>query len=273
VCESHAKQLGRPRERCSEVRIITAQSDDSNDPIKSEDRTEAQQIADTKPNGSPSSEVARTLADTKVERAITDPSVRSPVRDLTYGNSAKAMVDEAIWNLAAGNVQVYRTALQQGKSATEAAQAAGGQFAVVQRKISDYTLKLEAVLSESKAIINVADVIDKPLEHSLLQIISNGAMNDLEKDAVIQQLGALQEWIKHGLQGDTTPLQGNRIILAIGNRVNWGGTADISEEFKAVYRALYANLKTAIRAAVPEAENLQDRLTNLYAAKSDLETH
>jgi hypothetical protein len=38
----------------------------------------------------------------------------SPVRDLTYGNSAKAMVDEAIWNMAAGNYRVYKTALQQG---------------------------------------------------------------------------------------------------------------------------------------------------------------
>lgn len=221
VCEGHAKQLGRSRERCSEVRIITAQSDDSNNPIKSEVRTQIQEIASTKSNGSASSEVARALVDTKVERAITDLSVRSPVRDLTYGNSAKAMVDEAIWNLAPGNHQVYGTALQQGKSATEAAQAAGGQFAVVQRKISDYTLKLEAVLSESKAIINVAEVIDGPLEHSLLEIISNGAMNDLEKDAAIQQLGALQEWVKQGLQGDTTPLQASRIILAIGNRVNW----------------------------------------------------
>ena len=272
VCESHAKQLGRSRERCSEVRIITAQSDDSNDPIKSEDRTEAQQIADTKPNGSTSSEVARPLADTKVERAITDPSVRSPVRDLTYGNSARAMVDEVIWNLATGNYQVYRTALQQGKPATEAAQAAGGQLAAVHRKLSDYGLKLEAVLSESTATINVAEAIDKPLENSLLEIISNGAMNDLEKDAAIQQLGALQEWVKHGLQGDTTPLQANRIVLAIGDRVNWGGTSGVPEEFKAVYRALYVSLKTAIRTAVPEAQNLHDRLANLYAAKSELET-
>ena len=181
------------------------------------------------------------------------------------------MVDEVIWNMATGNYQVYRTALQQGKSATEAAQAAGGQLAVVHRKISDYTLKLEAVLSESKAIINVGEAIDKPLEHAVLEIISNGAMSDLEKDAAIQQLGALQEWVKHGLQGDITPLQANRIILAIGDRLNWGGTTDVSEEFKAVYRALYGSLKTAIRTAVPEAQNLHDRLTNLYAAKSDLE--
>jgi hypothetical protein len=207
-----------------------------------------------------------------IGRTITDPSVGSPVRDLTYGNSAKATVDEAIWNLAAGNHQVYRTALQQGKSAAEAARAAGGQLALVHRKISDYTIKLEAVLSESKATIHVKEAIDTPLEHSMLEIIGNGSMSDLEKDAAVQQLGALQEWVKHGLQGDLTPLQANRITLAIGDRLNWGGTTDVSEEFKAVYRALYSSLKAAICTAVPEAQNLHHRLTNLYAAKSDLET-
>jgi hypothetical protein len=275
VCESHAKQLGRSREHCADIRIITDQSDHSADqsanPTKSEDRIQIREVAGTKPNGSSSSKAARSPADTKVGRAITDPSVSFPVRDLTYGNSAKAMVDEVIWNMATGDYQVYRAALQQGKSATEAAQAAGGQLAVVHRKISDYTLRLEAVLSESKAIINAGEAIDKPLEQAVLEIISNGAMSDLEKDAAIQQLGALQEWVKHGLQGDITPLQANRIILAIGDRLNWGGTAGVSEEFKPVYRALYASLKTAIGAAVPEAQNLHDRLTNLYAVKSDLE--
>ena len=275
MCESHAQKLGRSREHCSDIRIITDQSDHSADysanPIKSEDRSQIREVASTKPNGSASSEAARSLADTKFARAVTDPSVSYPVRDLTYGNSAKAMVDEAIWNMATGDYQVYRTALQQGKSATEAAQAAGGQLAVVHRKITDYTLKLEAVLSESKAVINIGEAIDKPLEHAVLEIISNGAMSDSEKDAAIQQLGALQEWVKHGLQGDITPLQANRIILAIGDRLNWGGTAGGSEEFKPVYRALYASLKTAIGAAVPEAQNLHDRLTNLYAVKSDLE--
>jgi hypothetical protein len=271
VCESHAKQLGRSREHCPDVRILTAQPEHSNNPIKSEDRTQTPKVAGTNPKGSTSPGAARSLADTKVEGAMTDPPVRSPVRDLTYGNSAKAMVDEVIWNMATGDHQVYRTALQQGKSATEAAQAAGGQLAVIHRKISDYTLKLEAVLSESKAIINVGEAIDKPLEHAMLEIISNGAMSDVEKDAAIQQLGTLQEWVKHGLQGDITPLQTNGIILAIGDRLNWGGTTGVSEELKPIYRALYGGLKAAIHTAVPEAQNLHDRLTNLYAAKSDLQ--
>jgi hypothetical protein len=272
VCESHAKQLGRSREHGPDVRIITAQSNHGNNPTKREERTQTPQVAVVKPKRSAASpQSARSLSDTKRGRAKADPSVRTPVRDLTYGNSTKAMVDEVIWNMETGDYQVYRTALQQGKSAREAAQAAGGQLAVIHQKISDFTLKLEAVLSELKATINVGVAIDKPLEHAVLEIISHGAMSDPEKDAAIQQLGALQGWVKHGLQEDITPLQANRILLAIGDRLNWGGTTGVSEEFKPVYRALFGSLKTAILAAAPEAQNLHDRLTNLYAAKSDME--
>jgi hypothetical protein len=181
------------------------------------------------------------------------------------------MVDEVIWNMATGDYQVYKTVLLEGKSAKEAAQAAGGQLAVIHQKISDYTLKLEAVLSESKATINVGEAIDKPLEHAVLEIISKDAMSDTEKDAAIQQLGAIQEWVKQGLQGDINPLQAHGILLAIGDRLNWGGTTGVSEEFTPVYRTLFGSLKTAILAAVPEVQNLHDRVTNLYAAKSDLE--
>jgi hypothetical protein len=303
VCENHAKRLGPSRERSSDVRVITAQSDLSDDPTGNADRTPIQEVADTKAKSTTSSEAARTLVDTKAATAATAPAAaavsaapmapvaatapavatapvaatvaaapaKAPLRDLTYGNAAKAMVDEVIWNLAAGNPQVYRTALQQGMSAADAAQAAGGQVAVVHRKISDYTLKLEAVLAESKAVIDVAEAIDKPLEQAMLEIIGNGAMSDLEKDAAIQQLGALQEWVKHGLRGSITPLEAQQIILAIGDRQNWGGPADISNDLKAVYRAIYGSLKTAIRSAVPEAQDLHERLINLYAAKSELE--
>jgi len=233
--------------------------------------TKAAAVADIMPNGSAPPQAIPTLVETKAAAPVAEPSVRSPVRDLTFGNSARAMVDEVIWNMATGNYQLYRTALQQGKSATEAAQAAGGQLAVIHRKISDYTLRLQAVLSDSKAIINAAEAIDKPLEQAMLEIISNGAMSDLQKDAAIQQLGTLQEGVKQGLQGNITPLQANQIILTIGDRLNWGGASDVSDEIKPVYRSLYASLKTSILAAAPDAQNLHDRLTNLYAAKSELE--
>jgi hypothetical protein len=281
VCESHAKQLGSSREHGPEARIVTAPAEPADNPIKleredqprtQEDQPRTQEASGTKSNGSaPLPEAPRSPAETRVGRATTGASARSRLRDLTFGNSAKAMVDEAIWNLAIGDYEVYRTALQQGKPAREAAQAAGGQLAVIHQKISEYTLKLEAVLSESKATVHLEENVDKPLEQAMLEAIGNESMSDQEKDSVIQQLGAVQEWVKRGLKGDITPLQANEIILAIGERLNWGGSTEVPEECKAVYRTLYTRLKNAVRTEVPEAQNLQDRLTNLYAAKCDLE--
>jgi hypothetical protein len=214
---------------------------------------------------------ASVVADTKVAPVANDPSIRSRVRDLTFGDSAKAMVDEAIWNLEPGDYDVYRNALQQGKSPEEAGRAAGGQLAVIHRKINEYTLKLQAILSESKGTINIEQIVDKPLENGMLEIISNGKIGEVEKDALVQQLGTIQEWVKQGQKGNINALQANRILLAIGDRVKWGRTTAVSHDIKAVYQTLYGELKTAIRAAAPEAQNLQDRLTNLYAAKSDLD--
>jgi hypothetical protein len=286
LCENHAKEVGPSVEHSPRVRTTTPQSADSDNPPKSDERTQTPKVAGAKSKASASSEPSASLVDTKLDtkadtkadskvaRGTADPSVpsvRSPARDLTYGNSAKALVDEAIWNMAAGDLGAYRKALEQGKPAAEAAQAAGGQLAVVHRKISDYMPKMEAVLSESKAIVNVAEAIDKPLEQATLEIIGNDAMSDLAKDAAVQQLGTLQEWVKHDLQGEITPVEADRIMRAIGDRLNWGASAAVSEELKPAYRALYGSLKGAIRAAVPEAQDLHERLTNLYAAKSDLE--
>jgi len=61
------------------------------------------------------------------------------------------------------------------------------------------------------------------------------------------------------------------MLLAIGDRLNWGGTNGVLAEFKPVYRTVFCSLKTAIQTAVPDVQNLHDRLTNLYAAKSELE--
>ena len=268
VCDSHAKQLGRSRDHWSDAYIITASSEQSDNPTNPEDRTQNERDAVIKSDSSASLTVVRALADRKVGRAVSN---RSAGRDLTYGNAAKAMVDEAIWNMATGDYQIYRTGLQQGKSPGEAAEAAGGQLAVIHRKINDYTLRLEAIFSKSQTTIDMEEFIDKPLEQAVLDVINNLAMSDSEKDAAIQRLGALQEWVKHGLQRRITHLQANRMTLAIGDRLNWGGNSDVSEDVKPVYRTLYSKLKTAIYDADPEAQNLHDRLTNLYAAKSEMQ--
>jgi len=92
----------------------------------------------------------------------------------------------------------------------------------------------------------------------------------------MQQLGILEAWVKRGLNAEMLPLEASRIMREIGDRLKWGASnqgesAGVSEELKPAYRALFSSLKSAIHNAVPEAQNLLDRLINLYAVKSDLE--
>jgi len=170
-----------------------------------------------------------------------------------------------------GDFGAYEAALQQGKPAAEAAQSAGGQFAMVHRKITEYTLKIEAVLSESKGTIDVRNVIDMPFEHAVLEIISNIAMSETEKDIAIDYLGAFQQKINRGLDCEITVLQAHRISRAIGDHANWGTGARPSEELKPAFRAVYSSVRNAVLVAAPEAKDLDERLANLYAAKSELE--
>lgn len=208
----------------------------------------------------------------KSRRALAIPTARSAVRDREYGNSAKALVDETIWNMAPGDLQTYRSAIEQGKTAQEAAQAAGGQLAVVHRKIAEYAAKLEPVLSASQATISVAYAIDKPLEQAMLEIIGSTVMGEAEKDVAVEQLGALQKQIKAAIDAASiSPLQAHRIAREIGDAANWGGASELPEQLKPAYRAVYSRLRDALRAFVPEARELDERLANLYAAKSDIE--
>ena len=308
VCDDHAKQLGRSREHIPEARIVTAPAEQRDSPTKgkeqrqtaakSKEQIQRPEVASKVPESPALPEVACCVAEVetkktdkpektekpekfekaekaakaaKAERAAVEIRERPSARDLTYGNPAKAMVDEAIWNLASGNHQAYKAALSQGKSSNEAAEAAGGQLAFLHRKINEYTPKLEAILSASQARINVEETVDKPLEQAMFEIISNDALSDSGKDAAIEQLGELQASVKQGLQGEITPVQANRMLFAIGDRMSWGGNSSASEQLKAVCRGLYTGLRAALCTAIPEAQNLHERLTNLYAAKSEME--
>ena len=206
----------------------------------------------------------------KAARTAKDPGPRPAGRDLTFGNPSKAIVDEAIWNLPTGDHEAFRAALQKGKPPLEAAHAAGGQLAAIHRRVMEYSLKIDAVLAASAKTISVQDAVDKPLEQAMLEVIENDSMSDFDKDMVIQQLGALQEWAKSGVRTQFTPLEANRGLLAIGERVNWGGANEIPEPLKPAYRSLFASLKKAIHVSVPDAQELHDRTVNLHAAKSEL---
>lgn len=198
------------------------------------------------------------------------PAAKTFLRDLTYGDCAKALVDEAIWNLEPGDYEAYKAALFDGKTVSEAAQAAGGQLAIVLRRIGEYATKLEGLLSESKATIDVSEAIDKPLEQAMLDIIGDSTLSDAEKDRAIDQLGALQKEIDGGLGRAISALQAHRITIAIAERAKWGTRSNLDEELKPAYGAVYTSVRNALVRAVPEARVFDERLANLYAAKSDI---
>ena len=235
-----------------------------------ESRTAEAPTAASEPPAPAPKEPPQPMPVAKPPRATKDPAPRPVARDLAFGNPAKAIVDEAIWNLPTGDHEAFRTALQKGKTALEAAQAAGGQLAAIHRRVMEYSLKIDAVLAASAKTISVQDAIDKPLEQAMLAIIESDSMTDLDKDVAIHQLGALQEWAKCGVRAQFTPLEANRGLLAIGERANWGGANEIPERLKPAYRALFSSLKKAIHVSVPDAQELHDRTVNLHAAKSEL---
>jgi len=241
-------------------------------PLLLENLKESGKIAATQAAISIPFEAVAGLPNTKLGRSAINQSMGTQTRDITYGSPAKAIIDEGIGDVATGDFEAYKKALQSGKTPSQAAQAAGGRFAAVNQRVSEYAPRLEKVLASSKATIPVADAIDTPLHQAAFDIINNRAMTDAEKDAAISQLGALQKSLKEGLGKEVTPLQLNKIKQAIGNRVNWGGNVSVSDEVKPAYRTLYSTMKNLISRAVPEAKDLNERLSNLLSAQSDLET-
>jgi hypothetical protein len=280
LCDGHVADVKPSRPHSSEIRLVQQEVEIAATPTSApveQAKQPALEIAATKPPATPRPEVVPTAkitggpGPTKIERVTAARAARPPARDLAYGNSAKALVDEAIWNLATGDYELYKNALRLGKSNGEAAQAAGGQLAVVHRKICEYAVKIETVLAASTAKIDAAEVIDKEFERAMAEIIANEALADAEKDAAIEQLGVLQESVNRGVDREISLLDAHRIACVIGERANWGASVALPEVLKTAYRAIYGSVRTAVRAAAPHANVLEERLTNLYAAKADLE--
>lgn len=212
------------------------------------------------------------LSTTKVGRSAINQSVGAQTRDVAYGNPARAITDEGIGDITTGDLEQYKDAIRAGKSPADAANAAGGRFKAVQQRIEEYAPRLDKMLSTSTARIPVSQAIDAPLHDAAVDIINNPAMTDPEKDAAITKLGDLQKSLKDGLGTDISPLEANKIKQALGNRVNWGGTTAVTDEVKPAYKALYSKINQLVAGAVPEAKVLNEHLSNLLAAASDIKT-
>lgn len=206
----------------------------------------------------------------KLGRSMINESMGATARDVTYGNPAKALLDNEIAVPHTGDIEQYKDALRAGHSVQDAMQAAGGRMAAVSGKINELSPQLDAILSRSNARLPVRDVIDKPLLDSMNDIILHRAMTQAEKDVAINQLGEFQSSLKDGLGTHISPKDAVEIKRMIGDRINWGGTVSVTDEVKPAYKSVYSSLKNAAHQAVPESKDIDENLTNLLAAQSDL---
>lgn len=211
------------------------------------------------------------IMNSKLSRGMVNLSAGTTARDVTYGNPAVAIMDNGITSPFTGDLEAYKNALRTGATPDDALVAAGGRVGQVTQKIQQIAPQVDQALSKSTVPIKVADVIDKPLEDAMADITGNRAMTAAEKDAAVTQLGALQQSLKEGLGDTITPLQANQIKQAIGARVNWAGNIAVTDEVKPAYRAVYGSLKTAVNRAVPEVASINENLSNLLSAQTDLQ--
>lgn len=249
---------------------VTGQVLAGDDPLSRENAIETAKIAGFTTALAVPLEALGGLAKTTLGQGAINSSMGVTARDLTYANPARALLREEIHDISSGSINDFQEALRTGKTPTEAAQAAGGRFAAVSQRINELTPRLGKILNASEAQIPVANVIDKPLEDATIEVIKNPAMTDAEKMAAIGKLGDLQKSLKEGLGETATPSQLQTIKQAVGNRVNWGGTSAITDDVKAAYRSVYGSLKEAIHASVPGSAEIDNRLTDLLGASSEL---
>jgi hypothetical protein len=155
------------------------------------------------------------------------------------------------------------------RQTTKSAATPAERCATIDRLISDLATQLENIFSQSEARISVINSIDAPLEQAALEVIGNTEMTEMQKDAAVQQLGALQESLKQDAAQEINLLKAHQIKETV--RTCLSGDSSVVEEAKPGYRAAHDSLESAIHAAVPKAKHLEERLANLLKMKAELE--
>lgn len=215
---------------------------------------------------------AKAVQGSKLGRAAINRSLDTATKDVQFGNPAVAIDREGIWKVNTGNWQAYRDAIRAGKTSEEAAQIAGGRFAAIYNRINELEPQLNQVLSKSPAKISAADAIQTPLLEQAQNVMDHFGLTDAEKDQFVTKIAELEsDWNKR-LAGRTTlsPLEANTIKQDVGDVVdNWNkNTAQMPPEaIQRIYVAVYESLKDAVNKAVPEASDLNNRVSDLLAAK------
>lgn len=205
----------------------------------------------------------KALGKSKFVGSIINRSAGAQVRDVRYGNPARAIVDENILS-----------------PTTE------GRLAATKAKISEVAPQLNQVLATAQAPIPLATVIDRPISDAIDKV-GKSAMTAAEKRTAVEQLEALRDTLynTHSLAGGrmvSTPrfhtpsvsaADANALKQLVGDEVNWTKRpVPFSQLVEDGYRDVYGSLKTAVNGSVgPQAAQVNERLSNLISLRNSLE--
>jgi hypothetical protein len=211
----------------------------------------------------------------KIARGMVNESMMATARDVTYGNPAKALLDEDIATPVTGDIEKFKDAIRNGSTLQGAADAAGGRIAAVSDKINELRPQLTGILVSAKGKIP-ATVVTDPIDDGIREIMSNRGITAQDAQSAINELLAIKQAALKvpAVPGATAtswaPLEANSLKGEIGQAVDWTGKERVGELVEPIKKEIYESLKDSVNKAAPAGKELNERLTNLYAAQSSI---
>ena len=205
-------------------------------------------------------------------------SMMATAHNVTYGNPAKALLDEDIATPFTGDLEKFKSAIRSGATLQGAADAAGGQIAAVSDKINELRPQLNSILAPLKNKIP-ATVVTDPIDQGIQSIQQSRGITPQEiSQAAVAELNAIKQSALKvpGVPGATAqawaPLEANTVKGELGGQINWGGRERVGELVDPVRKQVYSALRDAVNSSdsTGKVAGLNERLTNLYAAQEDI---
>ena len=215
------------------------------------------------------------LAGSKVARGMMNESMMATTRDVAYGNPAKALLDENIATPFTGDLEKFKDAIRSGATLQGAAEAAGGRISAVSQKINELAPQLNAALSKSTVKIP-ATVVTDTIDQAIRDIAKNRGITAADAQSAVAELNAIKMAALKvpGVPGATAtawaPLEANALKHEIGQQVDWTGRDRVGQLVEPIRKQIYGDLRDAVNAAAPGTSEINERLTNLLAAQTDI---
>ena len=165
-------------------------------------------------------------------------------KDVYYGDPSKALMDENITNLTTA-----------------------GRINKVADSITSVESKLRPILDAGPRI-DVASTVKPIVDNAELNVM-NSLMTPAEKTNAFEQLNVLRQ--RADQLGVVSSTDANQFKRLVGDSVNWKkGTEPLHPDVESAYRKAYGTIKNEINTNNPGIQELNERLTNLYAARTAL---